>query len=1059
VREDPAVRWDETLELTWRRLVEALDHPGTAVVVSAAPDPSDVLRRRIARRLKREIAHVVDAEIGDSLDELASARSALVCARWRGAEPVDLRSWVDELPPTRAVLVLGVPPPFGPLLTACGDHWTLVALDGAPADRWTRDELVLQDEDDVGEAIGLVDRLLHDPRPTDEPGAGLTVAFEVARRLLHAEGLDPGSRLAVVMALVRAELHDHDLAGAADHLTLARQAAAGADGILTHLLLQSLRAVRDSGDHAAVLELADEVRVALDDLAAAHPGAVPQDVHDESAGCLFDWRAEAAEHLSDFEEARSNWEASLARRDAVVRWRPDDPDALKNLARACNGLGRLLDRLERPGALPLFERSLELRRRQLQLEGWTVSGGRDLAGNFVFVGDAMARQGDRLAVAMYDEATAIERRIIGEVGPDPRVLDGLATSLGRAARQRRKLGELDVASALGRERVEVQRQAVSLVDDTRMLRNLHVALTDLVNIERDLGNLDASAQLSAQALDLARRLVAVEPAWQIAVEDLAVSLAQVAHDHEVAGDVHGARDLLDESAAVRLRYRALVGDTPRAVNLIAESCRDRARVCRALGDEAQVLALLDEVVELREHAVELAGPTLERRRLLAQSVREAAQSRLRLDGATAALPQLRAAEEQFRELLHVDGDRPDRFADLAGVLTDIGNAHISAGDLAAAEAAHREAIELHDTRLTSFTPTPAARRSRSVSRNNLARVVERQGQPRRALALYETSLQERLALLPAAPTPEDHRSIYFAAQGVVLASARAGRITAARAAAALAHEHVDLLRARSSAVGTVLGIRRALAYVDGFVEERAGDLTAATREYEGALGLAEELRSTAPGPVNDGLRADAVREWARTAIPSGERDTLIVPRLELALERARVALDREDSEGERAKVVDALFLLASVRFRAGELEHARVALDEGRALGSQVRDGGDVQVARLRIELELLDARLTARCAPADPEVARRIATTATALAERAPDDVAVQALCIDALLWQSRAHIGSGDGGEPALAAAQRITSARERFDTELLWAPRQVELDQLGHQGPTEPRSPGAR
>lgn len=936
--------WDGAAERRWRMLFEVFAEPVTEVqplvvlhdrsATEGGHDDAPVLRERLRRwTASRALVLTDDPEREGS----AIGRESLVT--WTTPAPGTGRTELADLVRSRrgvaGAVVVTADVALALEVAVADGRWEVV--DGAAGvdARWAA-----KSDDPPIEAGELVHLLagLDDLRERGELSAALARALLVIDDVFADDADDAQRvRMGALMTLAALELAAGDAAAPIDHAAAAVRAARTTGGVhIPATIAWSVGLVTQASEPRTLAALSDELCTWLeaDGLAPEFESGVAQ---------IRDHQAHALETMGEHRGALAAFEASVALRRRVLERDPDDVGSLMEMARGANGLGSLMLRLGLPGARPLLEEALEVRRRQIAVGGRRPEAIRDLAGNYVFVGDALRSEGDPLAIGYYEEAAGLERDL---VAAHPEVLHfaaGLTTSLDRIRRERARQGDLDAALAAGEEQLAVQRRLAAARPTPEQHRDLHIALLGVAWIVEQTGDLARMNVLEDEALAIARRVAAARPDWALAIDDLAVSLSRVAFNHEQRGDLDAAWALHEESAAARRQLVARSGDTVRTLEMVAEGCRGRARVLRAQGREADVLALGEEVVAIRERTIELFGDHPDRLRELAAAWRDVATSQRRLHGPGLAAAAFAQAAAVFRRLFDTMDRTPQRYADLASTLADMANGLFSEGDVDGARDCFREAVDLQRERLVLFSPTIPARRELTRFENGLGRILVDDAQFAAAIEVFRPAGEERQRLLAEAASMQRHYDVLLGIQNHIVAAASSGRADLAEELLAIGQRSIDAYSQPDPERAEALQLQRLGAWLESVVAEATADRSRWLDACERTVDLAERYQRSSPGHVADDALGAALMDWGRAVLVSGVLGSegrshrpavgfeLAMARLSRAADIQRALLAREATPGRWGSLGHAVALQGAVLIEAAAADHRRG--DEGAAAG------------------------------------------------------------------------------------------------------------------------------
>lgn len=608
---------------------------------------------------------------------------------------------------------------------------------------------------------------------------------------------------------------------------------------------------------------------------------------------------------------------------------------------------------------------------------------------------------------------------------------GLAVWQSQVARHERHLAQQEAAGArLARaqalnqaeqaqmQRAEAQRQS-ALAAGHALTAERQARRADRRAAEADQARQQADA--SARAAREQTQLAQVERDRTREVTDFLVDLFQTSsldRGGPAAARQVTAKDLLDRGAA-RLRAEASVRS-----DLGGQLLLTLGLLYGEIGEHAQAAALLDEAVQHSRAGPASQRPEVARRLVNLAAVHLASghfeRARAALDEADAVFVQLGDERSDERGLWHIhlaqlhgardaalalqharraiaildkDPDRVPRVPQLRSAYAYLGHAHARSGDLVAAEAAHRRALDVA-VRVAGARSHPAA-----VSLVNLGELQLMRGQLRAA----EASLREGAQLMRTV-NAED-------AVGIAQAELRLGRLLHAigerDSGLALMRSAGDTFEQRFGAEAvTTLHARQLL--VGRLVEDG---------EHEPARQLLDQVQ-----PVYERLPharanlATALNQRARLAIHQGD------------LVRARTWLDKsrtllQATGGVRgATAMDAQRLLAEIDLMEGRHEES---LQRFRSAAESVVPRGLVFSSTL-LRMKLHEARVA--MARGQPATAAGLADEVERLLLQAPDGDLRGDLLAQALKAQGEAWAALGDPGR-ARAAFERAGTLMERW------------------------------
>ena len=437
-------------------------------------------------------------------------------------------------------------------------------------------------------------------------------------------------------------------------------------------------------------------------------------------------RARAKEDARQFDAAIAIYE------EAIRSLRALPGDHLK-LAVMLNELAFVHAQLSRYElALPLFEESVQIKKRVLKSDHMEVAAGLN---NLGFLYSALGRPKD--ALAPLEESLAIRRRLFpGDHREVARALASLAAVHGELGRH---------AQAL-----PLRQEALTML--LRLFPHAHpnvvTALNDLAATFTNLGRPQDALRLEEAALAMSRRLFPGDH------RHVARAASNLASTHRDLGNPGAALPLLRE--ALSMLRRLFPGDHEKVA-----TCLDS--LAGVHGD----LARYAEALALHQEALAMA------RRIHGTDHPRVGQHLNNVACALAALGRPHEALARFQEALAI-GRRvhPAAHPFIAATLVNVASATAEVGRAEEALALHREALGLHRRAFPEGHPDTLS------SLNGLARTLVNMGQSDAALPLLEEALAMAKHLYPG-----DHPDVALTLTNLAAAHQLGGRAARAQAVA------------------------------------------------------------------------------------------------------------------------------------------------------------------------------------------------------------------------------------------------------------------------------------
>lgn len=280
----------------------------------------------------------------------------------------------------------------------------------------------------------------------------------------------------------------------------------------------------------------------------------------------------------DLEAARGLYERAVSTLESAEGGTsaPLYPDYVRNLGIALHDLGRSrVERGDRPGATPFFERALE----HLDASGRPAPLARAGALNELAI--AAQEKGDlRRARALFERALAT---LEADGAADSPIAGRVLLNLGGVLRE---LGDLDASADLD-ARALASLEAAHGEDHALVGTACH----NLGGLVREKGDLEGARRLLERAIDIRTRVLGAEhPETASSYDSLGLLLSDL-------GDHDGARVLLERALAIR--EQAFGPESEEA----AISYSNLSGLADALGDRAEMRRLRGRALELLERVL------------------------------------------------------------------------------------------------------------------------------------------------------------------------------------------------------------------------------------------------------------------------------------------------------------------------------------------------------------------------------------------------------------------------------------------------------------------------
>jgi tetratricopeptide (TPR) repeat protein len=262
-----------------------------------------------------------------------------------------------------------------------------------------------------------------------------------------------------------------------------------------------------------------------------------------------------------------------------------------------------------PGALVLYQASLEVDRALALADPRSTRAEGDMAVSLSKVADIKAAQGDLAgALALYQESLEIFRTLARADPSFGQAKRDVSVGLTKVADTKAAQGDGSGTLALYQESLEITR-ALSLADPRSAVakRDVSVALNRFARIKAAQGDGPEALALYEESLHIARALALADPRSAAAKRDMTVSLDNVASIKAVQGDKAGALALYQESLEIK---RALVLADPRSVEAkrgVSVGLTNVADIKTAQRDGPGALVLYQASLEV-DRALALADP-------------------------------------------------------------------------------------------------------------------------------------------------------------------------------------------------------------------------------------------------------------------------------------------------------------------------------------------------------------------------------------------------------------------------------------------------------------------
>jgi tetratricopeptide (TPR) repeat protein len=271
------------------------------------------------------------------------------------------------------------------------------------------------------------------------------------------------------------------------------------------------------------------------------------------------------------------------------------------LATLCHGAARVqLTADDSSGALALFDRAIEIRERQVDVEAR-----HELASLYTDKALAVGHLGDeRAALGLYDRAIEILERLANVEGRRELAND-LATLYMNKAVAVKNLGDNRLALGLYDHAIEIRERLVNVEDRRELANHLATLYMNKANVAGGLGDYRAAVGLYDRAIEIRERLVNIEGRRELA-NDLALLYMNKANAVGGLGDYRAAVGLHDCAIEIRERLVNVEGRSELA-NDLALLYMNKANAVGNLGDERAAVDLYDRAIEIRERLVNLEG--------------------------------------------------------------------------------------------------------------------------------------------------------------------------------------------------------------------------------------------------------------------------------------------------------------------------------------------------------------------------------------------------------------------------------------------------------------------
>ena len=382
--------------------------------------------------------------------------------------------------------------------------------------------------------------------------------------------------------------------------------------IMEQLKKERLAARRQATEQAMRLDEAIEARDSARQFATAvargDPGRTSADV-------LARWDEAATLDPSDFWQhiARARLATTignLTRAQTAAEQARQFAQTNRERSSAQNELGDILTlQGDSPGALALYQESLQINRAMALADPRSAAAKRDVSVSLSKVANIKASQGDGPgALALYQECLEIARAL---ALADPRSAEAkrdVSVSVDNVANIKASQGDGPGALALYQESLEIDR-ALALADprSVEAKRDVSVSLIKVANVKASQGDSPGALALYQESLDILRALSLADPRSAVAKRDVSVSLNRVANIKASQGDGPGALAQYKESLDIRRELALADPRSAEAKRDVSVSLDNVANVKASQVDGAGALALYQESLEIRR-ALALADP-------------------------------------------------------------------------------------------------------------------------------------------------------------------------------------------------------------------------------------------------------------------------------------------------------------------------------------------------------------------------------------------------------------------------------------------------------------------
>ncbi len=317
--------------------------------------------------------------------------------------------------------------------------------------------------------------------------------------------------------------------------------------------------------------------------------------------------------------AERDYEEALSILDPLSRHRSDDPGILAALARLERRYGQLLaDTNRHERARMMYDRSMSLWEKVVQREPSNIAAMSEKASCHHQLGDLLARQSPTDALAEYEKARQIRRRIAADNPTLLQVRADLASSdntIGRLLANHAKTDEaLERLRSSLATRKELAREHSGVTDfHVAVARSYHVIATVLSKN----GRTDAALEAYREAKDIRRELVRDNPTVPLFKMDLAAASFDMASILYILGRIDEAISAFTEARTLEQKVVDENPNVPRFRRDLALShlafgkiLADTTLVSGAIESYEKARDILKNLSELertnKEYALELA---------------------------------------------------------------------------------------------------------------------------------------------------------------------------------------------------------------------------------------------------------------------------------------------------------------------------------------------------------------------------------------------------------------------------------------------------------------------